>query len=89
MEACLAFEFVSCLTRAFRAQAAVRLCGKREISFAMNPADVRVGLGHDTHRLVPDRKFILGGVTIRFDRGLEGHVGLRSSLRRLHYREVG
>lgn len=34
---------------------------------------VRIGLGHDTHRLGPDRPLILGGVTIPFDRGLVGH----------------
>ena len=66
------FDVVSCLARPLRSRAVVRLRG-RGISLAMNPEDVRVGLGHDTHRLVPNRKFILGGVTIRFDRGLEGH----------------
>ncbi len=34
---------------------------------------MRVGMGHDTHRLTPGRPLILGGVTIPFDRGLEGH----------------
>ncbi len=33
----------------------------------------RVGLGHDTHRLVAGRKLVLGGVEVAFDRGLEGH----------------
>jgi 2-C-methyl-D-erythritol 4-phosphate cytidylyltransferase/2-C-methyl-D-erythritol 2,4-cyclodiphosphate synthase len=33
----------------------------------------RSGLGYDSHRLVPDRKLILGGVEIPFDRGLLGH----------------
>ena len=33
----------------------------------------RVGLGHDTHRLVADRPLILGGVTIAHDKGLDGH----------------
>lgn len=35
--------------------------------------EYRVGLGHDTHRLAPDRSLILGGVGIAFDRGLLGH----------------
>jgi len=35
--------------------------------------DFRVGLGHDTHRLVPERPLILGGLTIPFSQGLEGH----------------
>jgi 2-C-methyl-D-erythritol 2,4-cyclodiphosphate synthase len=33
----------------------------------------RIGIGHDTHRLVESRPLILGGVTIPFDRGSEGH----------------
>ncbi len=31
------------------------------------------GIGYDLHRLVPGRKFILGGVEIAFDRGPAGH----------------
>lgn len=34
---------------------------------------VRIGLGHDTHRLGPDRPLILGGVTVPFESGLIGH----------------
>lgn len=34
---------------------------------------LRVGLGHDTHRLVEGRPLILAGVTIPFERGLYGH----------------
>lgn len=34
---------------------------------------LRVGLGHDTHRLVEGRPLILGGVRIEHDRGLLGH----------------
>ncbi len=33
----------------------------------------RSGLGYDSHRFAPDRKLILGGVEIPFDRGLAGH----------------
>ena len=39
----------------------------------MNGTPFRVGLGHDTHRLAPNRPLILGGVRIEFDRGLLGH----------------
>ncbi|MCY2966373.1 MAG: 2-C-methyl-D-erythritol 2,4-cyclodiphosphate synthase [Planctomycetota bacterium] len=35
--------------------------------------EYRVGLGHDTHRLVTGRALIIGGVRIEFDRGLDGH----------------
>ena len=33
----------------------------------------RVGHGYDVHRLVAGRRLVLGGETIPFDRGLEGH----------------
>lgn len=36
-------------------------------------ARVRIGNGYDLHRLVEGRPLVLGGVTIRFDRGLLGH----------------
>ena len=35
--------------------------------------DFRIGNGIDCHKLVPNKKLILGGVTIDFDLGLEGH----------------
>ena len=34
---------------------------------------MRVGLGYDVHRLVEDRKLILGGVEIPYELGLLGH----------------
>ncbi len=34
---------------------------------------MRVGLGHDTHRLAEGRPLILGGITIPHERGLIGH----------------
>jgi 2-C-methyl-D-erythritol 2,4-cyclodiphosphate synthase len=34
---------------------------------------MRIGQGFDIHALVPDRKLIIGGVDIPFDRGLAGH----------------
>ena len=33
----------------------------------------RIGQGYDVHRLTPGRKLILGGVTIPFEAGLDGH----------------
>lgn len=36
-------------------------------------ADVRTGIGWDSHRFAPDRPLVLGGVTIPHDRGLAGH----------------
>jgi 2-C-methyl-D-erythritol 2,4-cyclodiphosphate synthase len=33
----------------------------------------RVGIGHDTHRLVAGRPLILGGVRVESERGAEGH----------------
>ncbi len=34
---------------------------------------MRIGTGYDVHKLVPDRKLILGGVTIPYEKGLLGH----------------
>ena len=34
---------------------------------------VRIGSGFDVHALVAGRPLVIGGVTIPFDRGLEGH----------------
>ncbi|EHI97311.1 2-C-methyl-D-erythritol 2,4-cyclodiphosphate synthase [Clostridium sp. DL-VIII] len=34
---------------------------------------MRVGLGYDVHKLVENRKLILGGVEIPFEKGLLGH----------------
>ncbi len=34
---------------------------------------IRIGNGYDLHRLVEGRPLILGGVTIPFDKGLQGH----------------
>jgi 2-C-methyl-D-erythritol 2,4-cyclodiphosphate synthase len=34
---------------------------------------MRVGIGHDTHRLAPGRPLLLGGVRVPHDRGLLGH----------------
>ena len=34
---------------------------------------MRIGHGYDVHRLVEDRKLILGGVEIPYKKGLLGH----------------
>jgi 2-C-methyl-D-erythritol 2,4-cyclodiphosphate synthase len=34
---------------------------------------VRIGIGYDSHRLVEERKLIIGGVHIPFEKGLLGH----------------
>ena len=34
---------------------------------------MRIGHGYDAHRLVEERPLILGGVTIPYEKGLEGH----------------
>ena len=33
----------------------------------------RIGSGHDTHRLIPGRPLVLGGVRVDHPRGLDGH----------------
>ncbi len=35
--------------------------------------DIRIGYGYDLHKLVEGRPCIIGGVTIPFDKGLDGH----------------
>lgn len=37
------------------------------------PSSQRIGTGYDVHRLVAERPFILGGITIPSDKGLLGH----------------
>ncbi|MDP1902352.1 MAG: 2-C-methyl-D-erythritol 2,4-cyclodiphosphate synthase [Rubrivivax sp.] len=39
----------------------------------MNPLDMRIGEGWDTHQLVTGRPLVLGGVTIPHSHGLLGH----------------
>ncbi len=34
---------------------------------------MRIGFGYDVHAFAPDRQLILGGVTIPFELGLDGH----------------
>lgn len=34
---------------------------------------IRIGLGNDTHRLIESRPLLLGGVTIPFEKGEDGH----------------
>ncbi len=34
---------------------------------------MRIGMGYDVHRLVKDRKLIIGGVEIPYEKGLLGH----------------
>ena len=36
-------------------------------------ADMRIGAGYDVHRLVENRKLVIGGVEIPFRKGLLGH----------------
>ena len=39
----------------------------------MSTPIMRIGHGYDVHRLVSDRRLIIGGVTIPYERGLLGH----------------
>lgn len=45
---------------------------ERLLGGATAPA-MRIGNGYDLHRLVPGRPLVLGGVTIPFELGLDGH----------------
>ncbi len=39
----------------------------------MNPASLRIGIGHDTHRLIEGGPLRLGGIDIEFNYHLDGH----------------
>ena len=39
----------------------------------MNPANLRIGIGHDTHRLAEGGPLRIGGINIDFDYHLDGH----------------
>lgn len=45
----------------------------KAVSSGSGGEEIRVGTGYDVHRLVQDRKLILGGVEIPFEKGLLGH----------------
>lgn len=34
---------------------------------------MRIGIGYDVHKLAENRKLIIGGIEIPYDKGLEGH----------------
>ena len=42
-------------------------------SLSSNLGMVRIGLGHDSHRLVPGGPLRIGGIDIPFDKQLDGH----------------
>lgn len=44
---------------------------------------MRIGHGYDVHRLVPDRRLVLGGVEIESDLGLLGHSDADAALHAL------
>jgi 2-C-methyl-D-erythritol 4-phosphate cytidylyltransferase/2-C-methyl-D-erythritol 2,4-cyclodiphosphate synthase len=46
---------------------------ERLLARSGGPAALRIGNGYDLHRLVAGRPLILGGVTIPFEKGLDGH----------------
>ena len=46
---------------------------ERLIGTSNGASAMRIGNGYDLHRLVAGRPLILGGVTIPFDKGLQGH----------------
>ncbi|HUG94257.1 MAG TPA: 2-C-methyl-D-erythritol 2,4-cyclodiphosphate synthase [Planctomycetaceae bacterium] len=43
------------------------------MSPALDATRLRIGLGHDLHRLEPGRRLVVGGVVIEHDRGPAGH----------------
>jgi 2-C-methyl-D-erythritol 4-phosphate cytidylyltransferase/2-C-methyl-D-erythritol 2,4-cyclodiphosphate synthase len=59
------------ITTADDLMVATHLVGAR--ATRAQPTRLRVGNGYDLHRLVTGRPLILGGVTIPFEKGLDGH----------------
>lgn len=51
---------------------AEQVLASRDFPLAL-PRGLRVGQGWDSHRLIPNRPLILGGVEIPFEKGLLGH----------------
>lgn len=43
------------------------------MSMSKSMSTLKIGIGYDVHKLVPDRKLILGGVEIEHALGLDGH----------------
>lgn len=39
----------------------------------MKPENLRIGIGHDTHRLVPGGPLVIGGIEISHDKEAHGH----------------
>jgi len=50
----------------------IRIAGSFNVHFREG-LSMRVGLGYDVHRLIHERKLVLGGVVIPFEKGLLGH----------------
>jgi len=46
---------------------------EREAGVGRRPANARIGVGYDLHRLVEGRPLILAGVTVPAERGAQGH----------------
>jgi 2-C-methyl-D-erythritol 2,4-cyclodiphosphate synthase len=49
------------------------LAAAEQLLGAARAPSLRIGNGYDLHRLVEGRSLVLGGVTIPFDKGLQGH----------------
>ena len=47
---------------------------------------IRIGMGYDVHCLTEDRKLILGGVDIPYEKGLLGHDNVRTEFN--HYTQT-
>ena len=48
-------------------------CNMADDKYINKEIYMRVGMGYDVHRLVENRKLILGGVDIPYEKGLLGH----------------
>lgn len=65
---------VSCAPTAFKiTEPADRSLARQLLQRKDRTMDLRVGLGYDSHRLVPGRPLIMGGIRIEHTLGLDGH----------------
>ena len=51
----------------------IKITFRDDMNLLDNDRDCRLGVGFDSHRLVENRKLILGGIEIPHDKGLLGH----------------
>ena len=70
---CMIFENAGYTVAISKGAYANKKITTKEDLWDMAQSNIRVGHGYDVHKLVHDRKLILGGVDIAYEKGLLGH----------------